>query len=362
MNSKQKKILNKVISGERLEPKDALELLQAQGTDIYPILETAEKLKQQQSKDQITYVINYNLNLSNICINNCQFCGFSQKPNSSAGYTLTLEQINEHLERVKNHEITEICLVSGLHPDFTIDFYVEIIKHIKAEVPEIHIHGITPAELEHALRSQDLSFLEGYRILKKAGLDSVPGTAAEILVPEVRNKICPNKISSQNWIAAIKAAHQGGLKSTATILYGHLESLEQRVKHLKIIRDIQDQTRGFTEFIPLSFIPYKTPLGEKKKVTRETCGQEDLLMIAVARMFLDNISNIQASWVKYGAKLAQVMLTAGANDLGGTLFNENISRSAGRETLEYLPPETLKGLITDIGYKPQLRTTLYNLI
>lgn len=362
MNLKRKEILNQVEAGKRLKVKEAVELLKVQGSDTYQVLEAAERVKEQKHGNQITYVINYNLNLSNICINDCLFCGFNQDNNNSNAYKLNSQDINAHLNRVEQNKITEICLVSGLHPNFDLDRYLQVIEQIKTKLPEIHVHGITPAELEHALRNKSLSFEEGYRLLKEAGLDSVPGTAAEILVPEVRTKICPNKISTRNWIKAIKSAHQVGLKSTATILYGHLETISQRVEHLKIIRDIQDETGGFTEFIPLSFVPYNTPLGQTGQVKNETTGREDLLMIAVARLFLDNIPNLQSSWVKYGPKLAQFMLTAGANDLGGTLFNENISQAAGKDTTEYLAPQRLATLISDMGYKPQQRTTLYDLI
>ena len=362
MNTEQKEILKKVKAGGRLTVSEAVGLLAVKGADLYQVLETAERVKQRKHEDRITYVINYNLNLSNVCINSCSFCGFHQDSNNANAYKLSGQDINDHLQIAKKNNVTEICLVSGLHPSFDLDTYLKVIEQIKTKLPEIHLHGITPAELEHALRNRELGFAEGYNLLHKAGLDSVPGTAAEILVPEVRNKICPNKISTSNWVKAIKAAHQVGLKSTATMLYGHLETLKQRIKHLKLIRDIQDETGGFTEFIPLSFVPYNTPLGAEGQVNYEPTGRNDLLMIAVSRLFLDNIANVQASWVKYGPKLAQFMLTAGANDLGGTLFNENISQAAGKKTDEYLAPERLTALISDMGYKPQQRTTLYDLI
>ena len=354
-------ILAEVKAGRRMTAAEAVELLQVKGRDIYQVIAAAEEVKREQVSDQVTYVINYNLNLSNICLNNCLFCGFNESLDSPAAYRLDFKEIKEHLDQAKKEEVSEICLVSGLHPDFDLNTYLEIIEEIKAYLPKVHLHGITPAELEHALRNKELSLQEGYALLQEAGLDSVPGTAAEILVPQVREKICPDKISADQWIEAIKAAHQLGLRSTATILYGHLETTAERVEHLRIIRDLQDETGGFTEFIPLSFIPYETPLGHQGQVREETTGREDLLMIAVSRLFLDNITNLQASWVKYGPKLAQLMLTAGANDLGGTLFNENISQAAGRETAEYLAPERMRDLISDMGYRPQERSTLYDI-
>lgn len=359
MNIAQKEILAKVKAGERLTVEGAEKLLTVTGSDVYEVVKAAEEVKKAKTGKQITYVVNYNLNLSNICVNNCLFCGFNESLGSTSAYRLSYKEINQHLDRVEKHDVSEICLVSGLHPDFNLNTYLEVIKLIKDRLPDIHLHGITPAELAHGLEDSELGFAEGYQRLKEAGLDSVPGTAAEILVPEVREKICADKISTQDWIEAIKTAHKIGLKSTATILYGHIETISDRVEHLNILRELQDETGGFTEFIPLSFIPYDTELGAQEEVQTETTGREDLLMIAVSRLFLDNIPNLQASWVKYGPKLAQLMLTAGANDLGGTLFNENISKAAGKETAEYLAPERIRELISDIGYLPQQRTTLY---
>ena len=362
MNLKQQQAVDKIKDGYRLTINDAQELFTLQGTDLYQLLSLAQQRQSELNQDRITYVRNYNLNLSNMCINNCRFCGFHHQISEQSAYCLSLEDIEHHLAKVEEYELNEICLVSGLHPDFTLDTYLDIIEKIKSKLPDIHIHGITPAELAHGLRNTDLDFKTGYKLLKEAGLGSVPGTAAEILVPAVRKKICPNKITTKDWIKAIKSAHRVGLKSTATILYGHVETIPQRIEHLKIIRDIQDQTNGFTEFIPLSFIPYNTQLGKSGEVNSETTGREDLLMIAISRLFLDNISNIQASWVKYGPKLAQIMLTAGANDLGGTLFNENITKAAGKDTSQFLTTEEMIDLIEDIGYVAQERTTLYELL
>ncbi len=359
MNIQIIKILDKAKQGQRLNTSDAKKLLQAKGAAIYPILSAAHEKKLEFNGQEVSYINNYNLNLTNVCTNNCLFCGFNTELHAKDAYLISKEELKKELEYAKEKKVSEICFVSGLHPDFELEDYREIIKTIKEIYPKLHLHGITPEELEHALRNKDLDFKAGYQILKDAGLDSVPGTAAEILVPKVREIICPEKISTSEWIKAIKSAHQVGLKSTATMMYGHLESIEERVKHLKLIREIQDETAGFTEFIPLSFIHQNTELAKKGLVDGGASGREDILMIAVSRLFLDNIANIQASWVKYGPKLAQLMLNAGANDLGGTLFNENISRKAGKDTAEYLAPAKLKAMIEDIGAQPKQRTTLY---
>ncbi len=359
MNTQITEVLNKAKLGQRLNTTDAKRLLQAKGADIYPILAVAHDKKIELKGQKVSYINNYNLNLTNICINNCRFCGFNTDPDNKDGYLISEEELVKEIKFAKEKEVSEICFVSGLHPEFELEDYQRIIKKIKKIYPEVHLHGITPEELEHGLRNSDLDFKTGYQILKESGLDSVPGTAAEILVPAVRERICPEKISTQQWLKAIKAAHEVGLKSTATIMYGHLESIEQRVRHLDLIRQLQDETAGFSEFIPLSFIHQNTELAKSGLVNSGASGREDILMIAVSRLFLDNIANIQASWVKYGPKLAQLMLTAGANDLGGTLFNENISRQAGKDTAEYLAPAKIKAMIRDIGAKPKQRTTLY---
>ena len=359
MNTQIIEILNKAKAGQRLNTTDAKKLLQAKGAAIYPILKTAHEKKLELKGQEVSYINNYNLNLTNVCTNNCLFCGFNTNLTAKDAYLSSKEELKKEIEYAKKKKVSEICFVSGLHPDFELKDYQEIIKIIKEIYPKVHLHGITPEELNHALRNQDLDFKAGYQILKEVGLDSIPGTAAEILVPNIRKKICPEKISTAKWIKAIKAAHQVGLKSTATIMYGHLEGVKERVKHLKLIREIQDETSGFSEFIPLSFIHQNTKLARKSLVKGGASGREDILMIAVSRLFLDNLANIQASWVKYGPKLAQLMLTAGANDLGGTLFNENISRKAGKDTAQYLSPAKIEAMIKDIGAKPKQRTTLY---
>ncbi|MCK8824648.1 7,8-didemethyl-8-hydroxy-5-deazariboflavin synthase subunit CofH [Fuchsiella alkaliacetigena] len=354
------KILNKSKAGQRLSVSEGVRLFQSTGPELHKIIATADEHRQKVVGEKISYVVNRNLNLSNICINSCQFCGFKRNPDSPEAYLLSIDEVQNIVQQaVQKQQISELCLVSGLHPDFDLDYYLQVIKAIKSVAPQLHVHGITPEELKHALRQTELSFAEGYAQLKRAGLDSVAGTAAEILVPRVRKKICPEKITTKEWITAIKAAHQLGLKSTATIMYGHVESTKERIEHLQIIRNIQEETQGFTEFIPLAFIHQQTPLYQQGVINKGSTAREDILMIAIARLFLDNIDNIQTSWVKYGPKLAQFTLQAGANDLGGTLYSEKISKEAGAKNGEYLTPAQLKELIEDLNRVPQQRATTY---
>ncbi|MCK8818194.1 7,8-didemethyl-8-hydroxy-5-deazariboflavin synthase subunit CofH [Natroniella sulfidigena] len=352
-------IFKKIERGIRLTKEDAINLFKVQGIDLYRVLELADYKRQQQVGDVVSYVLNYNLNITNVCVNECKFCAFACSEGSKEAYLLTFAEVEKRLQVALEHDITEICFVSGLHPNFDFEFYASLIENIRKIDKSLHLHGVTPEELKHALANEGLSYQKGYQQLKEIGLNSVPGTASEILDDEIREKICPSKIKTEEWIAAITAAHNVGLKSTATIMYGHLEGIEERVEHLSLIRDIQDQTGGFTEFIPLSFMPYNTELYRRGWLQGGATGREDLLMIAVSRLFLDNIDNIQASWVKYGPKLAQFMLQAGANDLGGTLFNEKITKKAGGKNGEYLSVEQLQSLIRDLNREPKQRGTIY---
>jgi len=257
---------------------------------------------------------------------------------------------------VKNNA-TEVCIQGGLLPDWDVFNYCEILESIKSEFPEMHIHAFSPMEVFHAARNSNMSVKETLSCLKKAGLDSMPGTAAEILVDRVREKICPEKLKTMEWIDVVTTAHKMGIPTTATIMYGHIETLRDRIEHLFIIRDLQKKTGGFTEFVPLPFMPYNNELGAGLRVSR---GIEDLKLHALARVVLyPYITNIQASWVKLGKRLAQIALTCGANDLGGTLMEEKISKSAGATSGEYMPPNEFKRMILEVNRIPQQRNTLY---
>ena len=355
-------LLSDCVNGYRLTDDEATSLLKTKGRDIFLIASAADEKREMSAGDIITFVRNQNLNTTNICINRCGFCGFSRRKNDPDAYLLSKQELINQIHRATDRNVTEICSVSGLHPDYTLDSYLEIFKTIRKEAPEIHIHASNPMEVAYAGRKSLCSSLEVLTAFKEAGIDTICGTAAEILADPVRSIICPEKISTDEWIRIIREAHDIGIKSTATIMYGHCESDEDRAQHLSIIRDIQDETGGFTEFVPLSFVHQKTPIYQIGIARPGATGREDMLMTAVSRLFLDNFRNIQVSWVKYGMKMAQIGLMSGANDLGGTLYEESISREAGAVTGTYLDPGEMDNIVSDIGRTLRERRTDYSLL
>jgi FO synthase subunit 2 len=345
-----------------LSDKEALRLFSVSDRQVWDIARAADERREMAVGHRVTYVLNQNINVTNYCINSCGFCGFSRKPGDEQGYYYNLDQIRQKAALAKKRNVTEICTVSGLHPDFDATSYRNIIATIRAEAPGVHIHASNPMEVAYAARRSGLSTREVLEMLKEAGLGSLCGTAAEILVDDVRRIICPGKLSTAEWIRIIKEAHYLGIRTTATIMYGHCETVQDRARHLAILREIQDETGGFTEFVPLSFIHMNTPLYRQGITKAGATGREDLLMIAVSRLFLDSIDHIQVSWVKTGTKMAQLGLLAGADDLGGTMFEESISKGAGAQNTDYLDPGEMERIVADIGRPLLQRDTLYNLV
>ncbi|NHW22808.1 MAG: 5-amino-6-(D-ribitylamino)uracil--L-tyrosine 4-hydroxyphenyl transferase CofH [Archaeoglobales archaeon] len=330
----------------------ALELLK----DPYETFRLADEIRREAVGDVVTFVVNRNINFTDICINNCKFCSFRNRKN----YLLSIEELKRKVEEAVDFGCTEVCIQGGLIPQADLDFYISILEAVREVSKKIHIHAFSPMEIVHMARNSGLTTFEVLKTLKREGLGSMPGTAAEILDDRIREEICPMKIKTKEWVKVIKEAHRIGIPTTATMMYGHLESWEERIKHLMLIKQIQRETGGFTEFIPLSFMWKNNELGKR---TKGVSGFEDLLVIAVARILLyPEIKNIQASWVKLGIKLAQASLNFGANDLGGTLIEENISKSAGATSGEFLSPEELKELIIRAGRIPKQRDTLYNIL
>ena len=331
---------------------DYLELL----NDPFETFKIADELREKAVGDVVTFVVNRNINFTDICINRCKFCAFSNRRR----YILTLDDIKRKVREALDYGCTEVCIQGGLLPNAGLDFYISIIEAVREVSEDIHIHAFSPMEVYHMARNSGLSIKETLKELKRAGLDSMPGTAAEILDDEIRRQICPDKITTSQWIEIVTAAHKLGIPTTATMMFGHIESWEHRIKHLLIIKDIQRRTGGFTEFIPLPFMTKNNELG---RIVRGSSGFEDLLVIAISRIILyPEIKNIQASWVKLGVKLAQVALHVGANDLGGTLMEENISKAAGATSGEFLPKEEMIRIIEAAGRIPKQRDTLYNLL
>ena len=354
-------ILQRALAGEGLSVGESERLFRAEGRELLELIWAADDVRRQRVGDIVTYVVNRNINHTNICVGSCKFCAFRRSPDDPDAYVLTPGQITTKVREAVEFGATEVCIQGGLHPDFGLEEYVAILQAVRDVSSDIHIHAFSPAELNHIAEQEGLSIEEVVKTLREVGLNSVPGTAAEILVDRVRSIICPRKITASQWISTIKTCHRLGLPTTATMLYGTVETPRERAEHLALIREIQNETGGFTEFVPLAFMPHNTRLwrdGERSPPS----AVESLRVHAVARLMLAaSIDNIQTSWVKLGPRGAQLMLGAGANDLSGTLLEENITRAAGG-TRQAMLPRQLERLILEIGRVPRQRTTTYELL
>lgn len=361
-----RQILDRVLNGEEISWQDALHLCETSGADFQAVVAAADELRRQQVGDVVTYVINRNVNFTNVCVKHCGFCAFSRNYRSEQGYYLPFEEIIRRVREAADMGATEVCMQAGLPPDMQGDFYLQLTRTVKAAVPDIHIHAFSPEEVLYGATRSGVSIGEYLSALKDAGLDTLPGTSAEILDQGVRDVISPGRISVRQWTEVITTAHSLGIPTTSTIMYGHMETPLHWVKHMNLLRDIQHETHGFTEFVPLSMIHQEAPMyshGLVQDLRLGPSGVEVVKMHAVARIMLGaSIRNIQASWVKEGPKLAQYLLTAGANDLGGTLMNESISTSAGAQYGQLVTPRELRRLIRDAGRVPAQRKTNYDLV
>lgn len=351
------------MSGKAISEKEALRLLNSTYDEALLLALAADHVRRMCVGDVVTFVINRNINFTNECIVRCLFCAYSRPLGSSECYTLSVEDVVTKAYEAWRKGATEVCIQGAINPNLPIDYYFKMLKGIKAKIPQIHIHAFSPQEVHYIASRLGVTYRDALKMLKEAGLDSMPGTAAEILDDEVRKIIAPRKISTGQWIEIIKEAHKLGIPTTATMMYGHVDDVVHRVNHLRIIRDIQSETRGFTEFVLLPFIHYRTRLYREGIGRPGTTWIEDLKIHAVSRLFLlGYINNIQASWVKLGPKMAQMMLNAGANDLGGTLMEENISREAGAPYGTHMEVDEIVRLIKSIGRRPAQRTTTYEII
>ena len=356
--------LNRATAGEALGEADIVRLFAARGAEFDAVCRAADELRQRVNGDVVSYVVTRNINYTNICYFRCQFCAFSKGKLSEnlrgRPYNLDLPEIQRRVEEAWDRGATEVCMQGGIHPEYTGATYLRICRAIKEAVPDIHIHAFSPLEIWQGAKTLGRTLADFLRELKAAGLSSLPGTAAEILDDEVRAVICPDKIKTGQWLEVMDAAHAVGLRSTVTIMYGHVDRYEHWARHLLRIRALQARTGGFTEFVPLPFVPMETPIYLKGRARRGPTCREAVLMHAVARLVLHpGITNIQTSWVKMGAGGAAACLKAGANDLGGTLMNESITRAAGAVHGQEMPPESMEGLIRSLGREPRQRTTLY---
>jgi len=357
-----KELLDDVLEGHRLTPAEAAGLLKARGSDVWEIAIAADILRDQTVGNVVTYVRNQNIHITNICRNLCRFCAFGRSPGAPDAYDVGDAGIRAQVELAREREVTELCFLSGVHPDFSAERYAEMIGIAHAIMPEADIHTMSPDEVTWAAKKSNMTTGEVLTMLRDAGLGTVQGTGAEILVDSVRAKICPNKIPTAEWARIIMEAHRMGMRSTATIMYGSLDTADDRAEHLGVIRDIQDETGGFTEFIPLGFIHENTQLQKAGLVTGGSIGREDLLMIAVARLFLDNIPNIQISWGKVGERMASLALGAGGNDFGGTMFTDEVSVDAGATAADYFDPAGMQRIAEDQGRVLRRRSTTYDLL
>jgi FO synthase len=357
-------ILDRAAAGETLAEADIVRLFEARGDDFDAVCAAADQLRRDVNGDTVTYVVTRNINYTNICYFRCQFCAFSKGKLSEnlrgRPYNLDMDEIVRRCEEAWQRGATEVCLQGGIHPEYTGATYLSVCRAIKAAVPGLHVHAFSPLEVWQGAKTLGRSLPDFLAELRDAGLGSLPGTAAEILDDEIRAIICPDKVKTAEWLQVMEAAHKVGLRSTVTIMYGHVEGYRHWARHLLRVRALQQRTGGFTEFVPLPFVPMETPISLKGRSRLGPTFREAVLMHAVARLALHPlIPNIQASWVKLGPEGAAACLEAGCNDLGGTLMNESISRAAGASFGQEMPPEAMETLIRSLGRTPKQRTTLY---
>ncbi len=355
------RILAKPLEGGQISVEDATALFATTGEDREALFRTAHNLRTLTRGDRSSFVVCRNINFTNICYMGCQFCGFARRREEAGAETLSLDEIVRRTEEARDRGATEVCIQGGLNPALGWQHYFDIVRAIKAAVPQIHIHAFSPFEIWYGARQARMSFADYIRALKEAGLGSIPGTAAEILDVTIRRQLTRDKLSTEDWLGVMRAAHSVGMPSTATIMYGHIDQPHHWAAHLGLLREIQRETGGFTELVPLGFVHYDSPLYQRRADVRPGPSEdENLKMHAVARVMLHGlIDNIQVSWVKLGHEMAVRMLNCGANDLGGTLMNESISRSSGAKYGQEVTPAEMVDLIRTAGQVPVQRTTLY---
>jgi aminodeoxyfutalosine synthase len=348
-----KPIAAKVLAGERLSAEDGIALYRS--PDLLAVGWLANHVREKRHGNITYYNINRHINPTNVCVAHCKLCAFGRDPNAPGAYTFALEEIYQRAEQGVREGATEFHIVGGLHPDLTFDHYLELVRGLKQRCPSVHIKAFTMVEVHYFARIAKLSIEEVLVKMKEAGVDSCPGGGAEIFHPRVRKIICDHKTSGQMWLSTAKKTHEAGLRSNATMLYGHVETEEERVDHLIKLRELQDETHGFVAFIPLAFHPDNTALSHIPKPT----GYDDLRNIAVARLMLDNFDHIKAYWIMLSPSMAQIAQRFGANDLDGTVAEEKIYHDAGAKTSEFTPHAELERLIRAAGRIPVERDTLY---
>ena len=349
-------ISGKVQRGERISDEEALFLFN--GPDLLAVGELAARVNQEKNGRRVFFNINRHINHTNICVNRCAFCAFSRTADQPGAYLYGLEEIQQRAREALAQGATEIHIVGGLHPDLPFDFYLEMLARLKALSPDLHLKAFTAVEIDYLATIAGLSVPETLTRLKEAGLGSLPGGGAEIFSERVRDMLCPEKISGERWLEIMEVVHRSGLKSNATMLYGHVETFEERIDHMRRLRQLQDRTGGFQVFIPLAFQAENTPL--QLVSSRSPSGVDDLKTLAVARIYLDNFTHIKAYWVMLGEKIAQVALAFGVNDLDGTVVEEKIGHEAGASSPQAMGKEDLHTLIRKADRIPVERDSLYH--
>jgi len=355
--------LDRALSGEDITVEEAVVLFETEGKEYNALVMTADELRRRTVGDIVTYVVNRNINFTNVCIKRCGFCAFSRDFRQEEGYLLPVEEIIRRAKEAWDYGATEVCVQAGLPPKMEGDLYIRLCEAIKKELPDMHIHGFSPEEVLYGSIRSDITIRAYLTELKAAGVGSLPGTSAEVLDQELRDKISPGRITVDQWTEVITTAHGLGIPTTSTVMFGYLETPTQLAKHIDLIRGIQQQTGGITEFVPLSFVHTEAPMFMQELVNDVRPGPsgiEVIKMHAIARIMLNNwIPNIQASWVKEGPRMSQLLLTAGVNDLGGTLINESISTAAGAQHGQLMRPSEFRQMIRQAGRIPAERYTTY---
>ncbi len=354
--------LERAIGGDELCFEDGLLLAHVTGDELEALVLAADRIRRERVGDRITYVVNRNINFTNICFIGCRFCAFSRAPREKDAYFHSFEEIARRSREAWDRGAREVCIQGGLPRDLDPYYYRDVLKAIKQATPAMHIHAFSPMEIVYGVELTGMSLADYLVMLKEAGLGTLPGTAAEILDDTVRHQIERIKLKVAQWIEVVTTAHRLGIRTTSTMMYGHTETREHWVRHLLLLRDIQKQTGGFTEFVPLGFVHELTQLYRSGDARPGPTADEHLIVHALSRLMLQGwIDNIQVSWVKMPREITQACLRAGANDYGGTLMDENISRLAGSTSGQYLAPEEFRDRIRELGRIPAERTTLYEI-
>lgn len=358
-----RRILDRALEGAETSVDEAVLLSSVRGRELHALVAVADELRRRQAGDRVAYVINRNVNFTNVCVKACRFCAFSRTQRSEEGYVLDVEEIVRRAVEARSLGATEICVQAGLLPGLDKNFYVDLVRALKRAAPDLDIHAFSPEEIKYAAELRQAPIREILAELKEAGLGSLPGTSAEVLDDELRRRIAPGRITTAEWIDVVTTAHAVGLPTTSTIMYGHVETDAQRIRHLDTLRSIQKETSGFTEIVPLSFVHQEAPMHVKRylpDLRQGPTGDEVVRFYAITRLVVGaSIKNVQVSWVKEGIKMAQWLLSCGANDLGGTLLNESISTSAGATHGQFQSPSDLRRAVRAAGRIPVQRDTRY---